>query len=81
MDGMTFVLLVVALGCGVGVYAIWTGYQEKKLRYRATAGAEDEVFVTIARMEERIEVLEKIVTDSGRSVADEIERLEREGRA
>jgi hypothetical protein len=61
--------------------------QQEKLRAKGGAGAQEttrlqhivaETSADVARLRERVQVLEKLVTDDDRRLADEIERLRRD---
>jgi hypothetical protein len=61
--------------------------QKEKLRAQGGAGEEEtarlqhvvtETSAELARLRERVQVLEKLVTDDDRRLADEIERLRRD---
>jgi cell division protein FtsB len=68
------VVLIVLISCGAGVANNYLRNQRK----RAEADADPEVRAELDRLRERVEVLEKIVTDEKFHLAKEINRLERE---
>lgn len=68
------VVLIVLISCGAGVANNYLRNQRK----RAEADADPEVRTELDRLRERVEVLEKIVTDEKFHLAKEINRLERE---
>lgn len=72
-------LLVPIVAMGIPISAIWAKHRTRiaELNLRGNAGAAAETTAQIARLEERVRVLERIVTDGGktRELADEIERL------
>ena len=73
--------LAVLLIFGVPFFAIWIGYRHKiaKMEIEATAEASSEKAAQYAsktaELEQRVAVLERIVTDSGYDVATQIEAL------
>jgi hypothetical protein len=74
MDVFTMVVVIVAIACTAGIV-------EKYLKVRrseASQGVNDEVYDELERLRERVEVLEKIVTDERYDLAKEIGRLERQ---
>lgn len=68
------VVLIVLISCGAGVANNYLRNQRKQ----AEAGADPEVRTDLERLRERVEVLEKIVTDEKFHLAKEISRLEQE---
>jgi hypothetical protein len=68
------VVLIVLISCGAGVANNYLRNQRK----RAEEDADPEVRTDLDRLRERVEVLEKIVTDEKFHLAKEINRLERE---
>ena len=65
----------------IPIVAIWTKHQQKLAEIQVNATAEHtaekaaQYASQIQRLEDRVQVLERIVTDKGIVVADEIERL------
>ena len=55
----------------------WIGYRQRRLELEASMVAEKaaQYAAHTERLEQRVRVLERIVTDKGIAVADEIERL------
>lgn len=49
--------------------------REMELRHRSGALSDEEYIARIERLEDRVRVLERIITDKGHQLADEIERL------
>ncbi len=82
MEGLSVVLFF-----GVLFYFLYSvirmalAQEEKKLRIKHAAAAPDPGVATahieIAALKERVQVLEKLVTDDDRRLADEIDRLRR----
>lgn len=76
------VLAVVVVGCALEGYRVWTVHREKlaaALNAQAAEKAAQHAPRT-ERLEQRVQVLERIVTDRRIHLADEIEAL-RDGRA
>lgn len=78
-------LLIPILGISCGLLAIfggvvirpWFAYQNRKLELEAQMVAEKaaQYAAQTERLEQRVRVLERIVTDKGIDLSDEIERL------
>jgi hypothetical protein len=78
-------LLVPLFGILVGFTAVvggvfvkpWIAYRQRRLELEATMVAEKaaQYAAHTERLEQRVRVLERIVTDKGIAVADEIEKL------
>ncbi|MCW5647454.1 MAG: hypothetical protein CVT78_05500 [Alphaproteobacteria bacterium HGW-Alphaproteobacteria-17] len=61
----------------LGGFAIWSKHQQKMIEKQSEMTAEKAAQYAAAteRLEQRVRVLERIVTDKGIDVADEIEKL------
>lgn len=61
----------------LGGFAIWTKHQSKMLDKQAALAAEKaaQYAAHTERLEQRVRVLERIITDKGVDLSDEIERL------
>ncbi|TXC69017.1 hypothetical protein FSZ31_08750 [Sphingorhabdus soli] len=61
----------------LGGFAIWTRHQQKMLERQSEMTAEKaaQYSANSERLEARVRVLERIVTDKGIDVSDEIDRL------
>ena len=74
-------IIGIIMGCGIPMVAIWTKHQQKiaqmQLHTTADATAEKAAQYTgqIKELEDRVRVLERIVTDKGYDVATQIEAL------
>jgi alpha-D-ribose 1-methylphosphonate 5-triphosphate synthase subunit PhnI len=78
-------LLIPILGISCGLLAIfggvfvkpWFAYQHRRLELEALMVAEKaaQYAAQTERLEQRVRVLERIVTDRGMDLSDEIERL------
>lgn len=75
MGVFEFVVAVTAVGCAVPITRAWFEHRERVLAAKAPPEA---LRARVAELEVRVRVLERIVTDRGYYVRDEIERLERE---
>ncbi len=76
---MDFAALIPIAGISSGVAIIWIGYKYQELKVigrKATAEAAREAEEK-KRLEARLAVLERIVTDRGIQTADQIEALRR----
>ncbi|MBB5715357.1 hypothetical protein [Sphingomonas aerophila] len=70
------IIPIVAIICGV-VVKPWLALKERQMEMNSVATAEKaaQYAAQTERLEQRVRVLERIVTDRGIAVADEIERL------
>jgi hypothetical protein len=83
--GPNFVFLIPLLGISVGLVAViggvivkpWLAHREKRMELEAKMIAEKaaQYASQTSSLEQRVRVLERIVTDRGIDVADEIEKL------
>jgi ABC-type branched-subunit amino acid transport system ATPase component len=75
MDGIGVLIPILGIMCGM--LAIWTHHQRRMARIQAQAIAEKAAQNTFqnTELEERMRVLERIVTDKGYDVATQIEAL------
>jgi uncharacterized protein HemX len=79
--GVMIPILAIVLGIGLGFFATWTHHKQKiaKLQIDATAQNTAERAAQYAshvkELEDRVQVLERIVTDGGYDVATQIEAL------
>jgi hypothetical protein len=73
MDVFTFVIIVVIVGCGSGVLMEYL----KNKREASTGEVDEGVQQDLASLRERIEVLERIVTDEKYHLKKELDQLER----
>ena len=75
-----FVVVVgvpVVAGVGSDIFKRWLKFKERQLELTSARTAEKAAQYAshVERLEQRVRVLERIVTDKGLGVADEIERL------
>ena len=81
MDPIMIPILAIVFGCTIPVVAIWTKHQQKlaQIQSKTTADATAEKAAQYAsqvqKLEDRVQVLERIVTDRGYDVATQIEAL------
>ena len=73
MDVFTFVVIVVLIGCGSGVIS---KYLENK-RTRIASEEEESLRAELNKLQDRVEVLERILTDEKYRLSREIDHLER----
>lgn len=73
MDVFTFVIIIVVIGCGTGVLTEY--FKQKRKSEELTTG--DDVYEELDRLRERVEVLERIVTDDKYTLKKELDELER----
>lgn len=77
MDHGTMALMIPILALSIPIVAIWTQHQRKVLEVQAKITAEKAAQYAASNtdLEERVRVLERIVTDKGYDVASQIEAL------
>ena len=71
------VMMIPLAGIALGAFAVWTDHKQKMVKRQAEvaiAQSGGDAAERI-RLEERVAVLERIVTDQGYSLAQEIENL------
>lgn len=71
------VLAIVLIGCSLEGFRLWTVHKEKMATALNAQAAEKAAQYAAGgeRLERRVRVLERIVTDRGIELADEIDRL------
>jgi len=77
MDNGTLALLIPVLALLIPIIAIWTTHQRKieEIRAQALSETNAQAAARAATLEERVRVLEAIVTDKSYDVASQIEAL------
>ncbi|MCP5396225.1 MAG: hypothetical protein H6918_05740 [Sphingomonadaceae bacterium] len=81
MDAGTLALMIPIIGVSIPIVAIWTSHQQKIAKMRLDATATDtaeraaQYASKVQQLEDRVRVLERIVTDKGYDVATQIEAL------
>jgi len=80
IDPATLALMIPIISLLIPIFAIWTKHQRKIEEIRAQAGADQAAHYAASnlRLEERVRVLERIITDRGTSLAHEIDALRAE---
>ena len=82
--GVFIPIIAITFGMGLGAIGMWTQHKQKlakfeldreKTRAVASQGQVGEQAVQIAELEDRMRVLERIVTDRGYDLASQIEAL------
>lgn len=75
--GIACGVIAIVAGIGKEVFARWLKHKEAMAQLLATETAEKaaQYAAQTERLEQRVRVLERIVTDRGMGIADEIERL------
>ena len=71
------ILAAVVMGCSIPITAIWTKHRKETMRMQIEATAEKaaQYAASNQELEDRVRVLERIVTDRGYDVATQIEAL------
>ena len=73
MDFFTFLFLTVLIGCSIPLMKLWQ--DGRKARPQDAAGT-NSMQIQIDALQQRVEVLEKIVTDDGYELRRELSSLE-----
>ncbi|QFT78570.1 hypothetical protein [Erythrobacter sp. THAF29] len=79
--GVFIPIIAIIMGCSIAMMGVWTKHREKiaKLQVDTTAEHTAEKAAQYAsqvqKLEDRVQVLERIVTDRGYNVATQIEAL------
>lgn len=83
MDNGTLALMIPVLALLIPIIAIWTQHQRKieEIRAKALSETNAQAAARAAALEERVRVLEAIVTDKSYDVASQIEALRGDGLA
>ncbi len=70
-------VLIPIMGIGVGMLGVWTSHQQKMAKIQSETAAEKAARYATnnTQLEDRVRVLERIVTDKGYDVATQIEAL------
>jgi len=69
--------MIPIFGMSLGGFAMWTKHQRRMAEMRLMAGSAEngQAIEHVRELEERVRVLERIVTDKGHDVAAQIEAL------
>ena len=75
--GAMIPIVAIVMVFGTGMLSVWTRHQAKMMDRQADATAEKaaQYASNVAKLEDRVRVLERIVTDRGYDVATQIEAL------
>ena len=79
--GILIPLAGIVMGCGIPMVAIWSKQKIKVAEMQVSATAQhtaeraDQYASQVQKLEDRVRVLERIVTDKGYDVATQIEAL------
>lgn len=79
--GVMIPIIAIIMGCTIPMVAIWAKHKEKVARLQVDATAEHtaekaaQYASQVQKLEDRVRVLERIVTDKGYDVATQIEAL------
>ena len=82
--GVFIPIIAITMGMGLGAIGMWTQHKQKfarlelereKVRAAGASGRVEEQAIQIAELEDRVRVLERIVTDRGYDIATQIEAL------
>ena len=79
--GVMIPIIAIVMGCSIGLLGVWTKHKQKIAQIETEAMAEHtaekaaQYANRTADLEQRVAVLERIVTDSGYNVASQIEAL------
>ena len=74
-------IVAIIFGCSIPMVAIWSKHKEKVARLQVDATAEHtaekaaQYASQVKSLEDRVQVLERIVTDKGYDIATQIEAL------
>lgn len=77
----TFIVVIVAISVISSMitklFKSWMAHRERMLALKAQQGNQDSLQARIDKLESRMRVLERLATDKGRHLADEIDQLNR----
>ena len=74
-------IIAIIMGCGIPMMALWTKSKERMARLQVDATAQNtaeraaQYASQVTQLEDRVRVLERIVTDKGYDIATQIEAL------
>ena len=81
MDPIMIPILGIVFGCSVAIFGVWTKHREKIAQMQLDTTAEHtaekaaQYAAQMQQLSDRVQVLERIVTDRGYDVATQIEAL------
>ncbi len=79
--GVMIPVIAIVFGCSIGLLGVWTKHQQKMAEMQVNTTAEHtaekaaQYASHIQKLEDRVQVLERIVTDRGYDIATQIEAL------
>ena len=79
--GVMIPIIAIVMGCSIGLLGVWTKHKQKLAQIQTDTMAEHtaekaaQYASRIKGLEDRVQVLERIVTDRGYDVATQIEAL------
>ncbi len=79
--GVMIPIIAIVMGCTIPMVAIWAKHKQKITEMQVSTTAEHtaekaaQYAAQVQRLEDRVQVLERIVTDRGYDVATQIEAL------
>ena len=80
LSAPAFVLLIVAMSLSIPILKIWTNYlRDRNRRADADNGQTQAMEAELAELRDRVETLERIVTDERHHLDREFDRLDRAG--
>lgn len=70
-------IVAIIMGCGIPITVIWTRHRKEmmQMQFQATAEKAAQYAASNKALEDRVAVLERIVTDKGYDIATQIEAL------
>ena len=75
--GELIAIVAIIMGCGIPITALWTKHRKEmmQMQIQVTAEKAAQYAASNKELEDRVRVLERIVTDRGYDVATQIEAL------
>lgn len=70
-------MMIPFAGIGIAFFAIWTNHRQKMIDKQSEISAEKaaQYVASNQKLEQRVRVLERIITDKGADIAEQIEDL------
>ena len=71
------IVMIALAGISIPLFALWSNHRQKMIDKQVEISAEKaaQYAANSSKLEERVAVLERIITDQGYSIAHEIEQL------
>ncbi len=76
MSWATAVFLIVAISLSIPLLKIWTNHSQRLHRTRGDDKRDQHLEIEVAQLRDRVETLERIVTDKRYNLEQEIRQLE-----